>query len=289
MKAKTIKSVLRNKIKKWLATIKDEKLRELASKNTIVTGGSIASMLCGDKVNDYDIYFRNRDTTYQIAEYYITQFKNLSKDKFKGGVPNPLWNPADIYIDDEYTDRVKIIVKSIGVASEYSGEVDYRYFESEDEEAIQADEYLEEVTKKAKNLKEEGTPYRPIFLSTNAITLSNKVQIVTRFHGEPQEIHENYDFIHCCNYWTSWDNRLVLRPESLEALITKELRYVGSKYPLCSLIRTRKFIKRGWTINAGQYLKMAMQLNNLDLNDINVLEEQLTGVDQAYLKRLYGS
>ncbi len=118
--------------------------------------------------------------------------------------------------------------------------------------------------------------------TTNAITLANKVQVVLRFYGEPDEIHENYDFEHCMSYWQSWDRQLVLRPASLEALLARELRYVGSKYPLCSIIRTRKFIQRGWSINAGQLLKMAMQLNALDLEDLAVLEDQLIGVDTAY-------
>jgi len=38
----------------------------------------------------------------------------------------------------------------------------------------------------------------------------------------------------------------------------------------------------GWYINAGQILKMLFQISQLDLTDINVLEEQLTGVDAAY-------
>ena len=64
--------------------------------------------------------------------------------------------------------------------------------------------------------------------------------------------------------------------------MAKELLYQGSKYLLCSIIRTRKFIQRGWSINAGQYVKMAMQLNDLDLKNIEVLKEQLTGVDSSY-------
>ena len=34
------------------------------------------------------------------------------------------------------------------------------------------------------------------------------------------------------------------------------------------MIRTRKFLKRGWHINAGQYLKMCFQISELDLSDI---------------------
>jgi hypothetical protein len=64
---------------------------------------------------------------------------------------------------------------------------------------------------------------------------------------------------------------------------------MGSKYPLCSIIRTRKFINRGWHINAGQYLKMCLQVNELDLNNIDVLEDQLIGVDSAYFMMLIDS
>jgi hypothetical protein len=107
-----------------------------------------------------------------------------------------------------------------------------------------------------------------------------------RFYGDPDTIHSNYDFSHCTSYWTSGDGKLVLRPEALESLLSKELRYVGSKYPVCSVVRLRKFINRGWRINAGQILKMAMQISELDLTDISVLEDQLTGVDTAYFLQL---
>ena len=107
-----------------------------------------------------------------------------------------------------------------------------------------------------------------------------------RFYGDPDAIHDNYDFVHCTNYWTSWDRQTVLRQAALEALLSRELRYVGSKYPVCSVMRLRKFIKRGWTVNAGQILKMVMQISELDLTDPKVLEDQLTGVDSAYFMQL---
>lgn len=129
--------------------------------------------------------------------------------------------------------------------------------------------------------------YQLIYVTSNAITLSDNVQIVTRFTGNPEEIHKNYDFIHATNYWT-FKTGLVTNIRALESLLTKELRYQGSKFPLCSIIRTRKFVRRKWTINAGQYLKMALQLNELDLLDVKVLEEQLIGVDIAYFSHLIG-
>ena len=127
-----------------------------------------------------------------------------------------------------------------------------------------------------------------MFLSGNAITLSEKVQIVIRFHGSPDEVHKNYDFDHCKCYWEPGGGgrgdygKLTLPPSALESIVTKQLRYSGSLYPLCSVIRTRKFLKRGWYMNAGQYLKMCFQISELDLTDLDVMEEQLTGVDATY-------
>jgi hypothetical protein len=186
------------------------------------------------------------------------------------------------------------MVKSAGIANEEGSEYEYQYFETRSDDA-EAGEYIsdvmddpgtiqdtyEEIEEMAQNT-ETKPKYRPVFVSTNAITLSNKIQLVLRFYGEANSIHENYDFIHCTNYWTSKDNNLVLQKSALESLLSKELFYVGSKYPVCSVIRLRKFIKRGWTINAGQILKILMQVSALNLTSIPVLQDQLTGVDCAY-------
>ena len=106
-----------------------------------------------------------------------------------------------------------------------------------------------------------------------------------RFYGEVEEIHKNYDFIHCTCSYDYANNKVNLPSRALEAIINKELYYVGSKYPLCSIIRSRKFISRGWSINAGQYLKMCLQLNELDISDLDVFADQLAGVDSAYFSQ----
>jgi hypothetical protein len=128
--------------------------------------------------------------------------------------------------------------------------------------------------------------YRVLFMTSNAITLSDQMQLVLRFQGEPEEIHKNYDFIHCCGYWASWKREVVTSVPTLLAIMNKELVYQGSRYPICSIIRTRKFLTRGWTINAGQYVKMVYQVSKLDMNDPMVLEDQLVGVDSAYFSEL---
>jgi hypothetical protein len=289
MRAKTIKAILRKKIDGWLESIEDEELRKEIGKNVIVTGGCIVSMLLGEKISDFDVYLRTKSAALKLANYYVARFKTQKK---KG-----IEVPIEVIEDGE---RIKIVAKSAGIASEEGTEKPYQYFEGRPEgeagqyvgEVIdnpeQIEDTYEETQEKALETEDENEKprYRPVFITTNAITLANKIQVIIRFYGEPDEIHKYYDYVHCTCYWQSWDSELTLRPDALEAMLSRELRYIGSKYPICSLIRMRKFIQRGWKINAGQILKIVMQIGELNLKDFKVLEDQLTGVDTAYFVEL---
>ena len=99
-------------------------------------------------------------------------------------------------------------------------------------------------------------------------------------------IHKNFDFVHAMGVYDYNDNSLTTNVEQLESLLSKSLVYKGSLYPLASIFRARKFIQRGWSIDAGQYLKMAFQLNDMNLLDPYTLEEQLTGVDLLYFYQI---
>ena len=278
MKSKTIVAVLSKKINSWINTIEDEELKKLVKRDTVVTGGSIASMLMGEEVNDFDVYFKTKDTTLKVAQYYVDRF-NIIK-KFRGGVP------IETYLDasGEY---IEIIVKSAGVDSVEGGQ-NYKYFEVTQVD-YDAGEYLDEVFEKDKIETDEVeiNQYEPVFLSSNAISLKGKIQIITRFYGSPDEIHKNFDFVHCTNYWESDSGKLTLKKEALECILSKTLVYQGSLFPICSIFRIRKFVERGWRINVGQILKMCLQINDLDLKNPQVMKEQLTGVDVAYFTEIW--
>ncbi|EKN42941.1 hypothetical protein [Clostridium botulinum] len=266
MNRKIIKSVLNKKFNEFYKSIENEDVRNAVRNNSIITGGCITSMLLNEEIHDFDIYFTNKETCLKVAEYYVQKFNETHKG-----------TNARV---EEKEERIKVFIQSEGVAGDDESEPDLIEYEDYDEMQtnITPDSDLENIPQKPK--------YRPVYLSSNAITLSDKIQLIIRFYGNAEEIHGNYDFVHCTNYWTSGNNELVLRQGALEAILNKELKYVGSKYPLCSIIRTRKFINRGWKINAGQYLKMCMQLNEFNLKDIKVLEDQLVGVDSGYFAML---
>lgn len=281
MQEKTIKSVLRKKLDDWLVHVDDANLRDLIRRDALCTGGAIASMLLGETPNDFDFYFRTKETCVAVARYYVERFKNNPPSRYKNATDKLVG--ISVLVEDE---RVKIVVKSQGIAGE-SGTDSYQYFEQVGDPSEPV-EFVEKVVGDKENAdkkQEDGKDlprYRPVFLSSNAISLSDKIQLVVRFWGPVDTIHENYDFVHCTCSWDAATNELILPPAALISLLNKRLRYKQSKYPLCSLIRTRKFLKAGWQIDAGQYVKMAWDLNRLDLSDVNVLEDQMVGVDSAY-------
>lgn len=272
MNSKNIKRHLNAKLRDWIDNIDNEEVKKALKENTIITGCAIVSLLTGDIVHDYDVYFRTKEACVKVAEYYVGKWNEEHEDK-----------PVSLKVEDGDNGSVKCFVRSKGIADEEEqggDEIAYN-FESNAKE----DEEMGAVSDK-EEIEDGKEKYRPRFITSNAITLSNKVQIVTRFYGEVEEIHKNYDFVHCTCAWSSWNNEVFLPTKALECIINKELYYVGSKYPLCSIIRTRKYIERGYHINAGQYVKMCMQLNELDLKDVKVLEEQLTGVDTTYFSMM---
>lgn len=328
MSKRIMNMILCKKHDTWVESIQDEDVRKLARENTIITGGAIASMLLKEEIKDFDFYFTNFETCKAITEYYVRQFiKEHNNLKIKPQVMVQDEETKEYLSDEKIAEalsanklegnrlRVRIRIKSAGIAGDNTDDTQYQYFEGDalrGGEALidEGEEYIEQAIEPATetlrktdeigaedvqtssaigNLRGHGAEkgkFRPIFLTDNAITLSDKTQLIIRFYGDAEKIHENFDYIHCTNYWRSDMKELVLRQEALESLLAKRLYYVNSKYPICALVRIRKFLKRGFYIDAGQILKMCFQISKLDLNDVEVFNDQLLGMDVAYFQQL---
>jgi len=273
-KRKGIVAELNAKIEAWIETIDNDDVKVAVKKDTIITGGSIASMLLGEPVNDYDIYFRTKATTEIVAEYYVDKFIKLNY--VNNNVYTPIVQEKQIVNCKGATeDRIVIYIKSSGVVSENGTTID-------DVDTTAASFIMKS------ELPQDGErpKYRPVFLSANAITLSNDMQLVIRFYGEPDKIHDNFDFQHAMSYYDYGIKHLELPAAALECLLSRTLVYKGSLYPICSLFRLKKFLDRGWRITAGEQLKIAWQISELNLRDINTIVEQLCGCDIVYMHAL---
>lgn len=262
MQRKTIQKIVKTKMTEWLETITDEDLRKKVQDELLVSGGCIASLFLGEQVNDFDVYIKTPETAFALAKYYTKEIPNLTVY---------LGKDRDKYLKEEIGDSVAdehIFGKKVFIENLKPGQ-------------IKIDCGLGSAGYST-GLQDEGlNKFVPLYFSPNAISLSDKLQIVLRFTGDNKDIHSNFDFVHATNYFT-FSEGLVTNVEALESLLSKQLKYQGSKYPLTSVIRTRKFLKRNWNIGAGEYLKMMFQISQLDLSNPYILENQLVGIDIAY-------
>lgn len=232
---------------------------EALSRGT-VAGGAIASYLQGEEPNDLDIYLRNKEDLVTVIDYYLKTYDLVGGDDYLG--------VKDKETSHFNSELVHYVPDDSGIKINEGGV--YVYLSSSGRASVSEEEKQEK--------------YVPVFVSSNSMTLSNGIQIITRFSGEPEQIIKNFDYAHTLNYYDIKNRELVLNKKALVSIMTKNLIYTGSLFPLCSLFRMRKFMDRGYSINTGQILKMVMQLNYLDLNDTSVLEEQLIGVDSTYME-----
>jgi hypothetical protein len=272
MQIKTIQKTISSKMEEWLKTITDESLRKDVRKNLLVSGGSITSMLLNEKINDFDIYINDMDVLMRLVQYYILPV------------------PGTVLLDGrKKADLIDKLEKKYGWLMDAGEEIYSAYSISLNNLKEDQIKLFFETEKGGMRLNEDKKPeelnYSAVFFSPNAISLSNNVQIVCRFHGDNEAIHKTFDFIHATNFFT-FETGLVTNKEALESILTKQLKYQGSLYPLTSIIRMKKFIKREWNINAGEILKIMFQISELDLKNPDVLEDQLIGVDVAYFSKL---
>lgn len=260
MQRKTIKKVIETKLNTWLETIPDVELRKDVKENLLLSGGSIASMFLNVPVNDYDVYLQDKKVLERLVRFYTKQINKriiiLTTETVDKAYEGAEFNAYEIASNTLKENQVKIF-----------------FINGSDKGGITNVDVREDVK------------YQLAFVSPNAISLTDDIQIVTRFTGNAEEIHKTFDFVHATNYFTFADG-LVTNLEAVESLLTKQLRYQGSMYPLTSIIRFKKFVIRGWKISAGEILKILFQVSALNLRDPNVLEDQLIGVDVAYFALL---
>jgi len=276
MYKKTIKKRLEKKLNEWLSSLENDLLAQRVKQNLLVSGGSIASMFLNEKVNDYDIYLMDMDVLMELCNHYTEKHNVKVLDGRK----------RDQYLSEEFPNVDSETNQRGDFEDEYTAE---RYVKLKNLKANQVKLDVPAEGKRVDEIEKDGNgedlKHQPKFFSPNAISLSDDIQIVCRFTGDAEKIHETFDFIHATNYFTFTDG-LVTNKEALESLLGKQLKYQGSHYPLTSIIRSKKFIKRGWNIGAGEYLKIMFQISQLDLTNPEVLEEQLIGVDVAYFGTL---
>lgn len=114
--------------------------------------------------------------------------------------------------------------------------------------------------------------------------LNLNVQFIVTFTGTPEEMIENFDFIHCKVAYDYVTNNVVYgNPKKsmsvIKAIYNKKLAInPGCKYPIRAIERMAKFCNRGYELENRFVLQFLPLIFSLNVLDQKVLEEQLTGL-----------
>jgi hypothetical protein len=183
MKAKQIEKLLKGVMNNFLESINDSEIKTIIKENSYITGGCIPSMLMDEFVNDYDIYFYNKEDAEKVKVYFENNHTKNKDDKF----------------------HIKLITE-------------------------------------------------------NSINLSDKIQLIIKFVGDPMFVIEKFDWQHIKSWYSCKAEKLHLTSNVYQLICEKELVYTGSDYPLSSLMRLKKYIKKGWSVSNTTILHIALDI-----------------------------
>ncbi len=222
---------------------------------SFIAGGAILSVTKEEKIKDYDMFLTNAVSARYLANTFLR--------RITGGENVQLLTQLD-----EVNPKI-----SKGVLS----------LTNPDRMTTSIEEFIDSYNKRCKEEK-NNNKVQPVYLSKNAITLSNGIQLIFRFIGEPEAVFSTFDYEHCKVYWRPKPLSLLLGDlvytgRSQESIAKNELIYTGNtRFVLSAISRLNKFIKRGWGISPSSLLSLAVTASKIDWSNRKVLEEELLGI-----------
>jgi hypothetical protein len=112
-------------------------------------------------------------------------------------------------------------------------------------------------------------------------------QMICAVYGEPEDILKKFDFTMSMAAWVPKTGEFIMDSRFLQHCAQKRLFFnSNADYPICSLWRAVKFIKRGWKLSAIDSIKLSLKIHNIKIYDHHELKRQLMGIDTLFLKEL---
>lgn len=114
------------------------------------------------------------------------------------------------------------------------------------------DRLVDELCKSSGLIADVGENYREYigkdgkYVTENAITLTNKAQIIIIKSGSPETVRSTFDYVHCTPYYSGAKNKLFISRKQYDACINKKL--IVNNQSSVTKHREHKFIERGYTL-----------------------------------------
>jgi len=173
----------------------------------------LAKHQLSERLNDFNLTLGKLGLKYQHS-YFVSGgcFASYLQDE----------TPKDIdiyFIDEQLANRV---VELYTKDSSYTNEV-------------------EVISEKYRDVK--GHP-QGLCITENAVTLKNGLQLITKHYGDPRDVRDTFDFVHCMPYYDSRDSLLYISREQYNCCVNKCLIINNSSN--FTAWREQKFLTRGY-------------------------------------------
>jgi hypothetical protein len=117
---------------------------------------------------------------------------------------------------------------------------------------------------------------------TNSEGLRSLIQVIYTedFFKTADDIFRDFDFSICCGAYDFDTKEFIFHPDFFVDIASKTLRFQhGTKYPLASLLRTKKYTSKGYVLGKAELLKIGITVGNKGIpSSWKELEEQIGGV-----------
>ena len=250
---RTVNNLCEEKLKELALT--EKQFSETILCTSFIAGGAILSVSKQEKIKDYDLFMTTPAAALKLFNILIKRIPDgdsLTLTVEQDNI-NPNLHRGYLFLNNAF--REDTLEKAI-----------------------------DRFNENCKKYKIKSHKVYPIYLSKNALTLSNGVQLIFRFIGEPKEVFSTFDYEHCKVYWRPNPLGLLLgsvhyEGRSQESIAKNELIYTGNtRFVLSAISRLNKFIKRGWGISPSSLLSLALSVNKVDWSSREALEEELLGI-----------
>ena len=112
-------------------------------------------------------------------------------------------------------------------------------------------------------------------------------QLICASFGTPESVIKRFDFTCCMAAWNPKTQEFLLDPLFLKHSSQRRLIFnTATEFPICSLWRAFKFVKRGWKLPGTEAIKISLRVHSLNIADRQELKRQLMGIDTLFLKDL---
>lgn len=81
-------------------------------------------------------------------------------------------------------------------------------------------------------------------ITSNAITLKNGLQLITKIYGDPKTVCDTFDFVHCRPYYDPAEDKLYISHEQYMLNVKRILKTNNASN--VKEYRIQKFMNRGW-------------------------------------------